>query len=157
MQATRCRISFQPWPVSEPEQGPELWRQLLLQALLHCLQQVFQTSTLTLNLELAPTWLPFARCAYAASFPLGKGVCLQEGPNLSFDGKDRATGFGLSHVPASSQVVCIFQLKIIQAFVDLLWQGLEKLGWRDPSHSVTGGCKCFALSNKAPFRGRKGL
>lgn len=39
-----------------------------------------------------------------------------------------ATGFGLSHVPASSQVVCIFQLKIIQAFVDFLWQGLEKLG-----------------------------
>lgn len=73
-----------------------------------CLQQVFQASTLTLNLEHAPVWFLFARCAYAASFPLGKGVCLQERPNLSFNGKDRATGFGFSHVPASSQVVSIF-------------------------------------------------
>lgn len=73
-------------------------------------------------------WLPFATCAYTVSFPLGKGVCLQERPNLSFDGQDRATGFGLSHVPVSSQDVCISQLKITQAFVDFLWQGLEKLG-----------------------------
>lgn len=100
--------------------------------------------------------ISFARCAFAASFPLGKGVCLQERPNLSFDGKDRATGFGHSHVPASSQVVCIFQFKIIQAFVDFLWQGLEKQGWRDSSYSVTGGCKCFALSNKVPLEEGKG-
>lgn len=71
------------------------------------LLQVLQTSTLPLNLELAAASLQFARFAYVASFPYSRR------PDLSTGGKERATAFDLSYMPASSRVVYIFQLKII--------------------------------------------